>query len=254
MDVVLNARRADKLDAVADRVRTLGRQAETVGGDVTDPDMSARLLDTALARFDRFDVVFANAGYGIDKAADATSMAELRAIFDVNFFAACDLLNQAVRRWRESDTSAGDGDKGRGTHMRHLLMCSSCAAKFTLPYHAAYTATKAAQNHVCRAMRMELKTEGIEVASVHPITTTSEFWDAMAAYDGTPGQTPQLRRKTPRPFVQTPDRVARAIVRCLRRPRPEVWTSHAVRLMAAMFTACPRLQDFAMRGRLRRKT
>src|SRR5687767_147345 len=67
MDVVLNARRADKLGDVASQVHSLGRKAQIVPGDVTEPGISKRILDEATERFGRFDAVFANAGYGYDR-------------------------------------------------------------------------------------------------------------------------------------------------------------------------------------------
>ena len=140
MDLVLNARRARELEAVAEQARERGAGAELVVGDVTGKNLSARLLDTAQERFGRFDVVFSNAGYGLQTTVHETADEQWRRIFEVNFFASLDLLREAARR-----LLAG-GRRG------HLLMCSSCLAKFTLPYYSAYSATKAAQNHVCRAM------------------------------------------------------------------------------------------------------
>ena len=240
MHVVINARRADRLKEVSDLVRQCGRSAEAVVGDVTDAGMSSRLLDAAQARFGRCDVVFANAGYGLERSVVELSDDELRQIFEVNFFAAHDLLQQAARRM-VADRRGG-----------HLLMCSSCVGKFTLPYHAAYSATKAAQSHFCRAMRLEMASHGIEVSCVHPITTSTEFWGAMADQSGQAGRSPALLRSTPRPFVQSPSKVARAIVKCLRRPRAEVWTSRSIRMAAGLFTMFPSFMDFALRGRARR--
>ncbi len=62
MNIVLNARREDRLRDVADRIDKLGRQTELVIGDVTEPGISQRMLDAAEQRFGRFDAVFANAG------------------------------------------------------------------------------------------------------------------------------------------------------------------------------------------------
>lgn len=230
MHVVLNARRAERLEQLAAQIHALGRQAELVVGDVREPGMSPRLLDAAEQRFGRFDVVFANAGYGFRKAVHELEEAELREIFDVNFFAAWDLLKHAARRLIAAHRPG------------HLLMCSSCVAKFTLPGSAAYTATKAAQNHFCRAMRMELREVGIEVASVHPIATRTEFFDQAAQRSG-------LARPRPQRFMQPPEQVARAIVQCLRRPRPEVWTSSAMRIVAGLMTMFPPLMDWVARRR-----
>ena len=237
MDVVLNARRLERLVAVADQVRRRGRAAEVVAGDVTDAEMPARLLDAAEARFGRFDVVYANAGYGLDKAMHELDEAALRQIFEVNFFAANRLVCEAARRLI--------AQRRHG----HLLMCSSSVAKFTLPNFAAYTATKAAQNHVCRAMRMELRRYGIEVSSVHPITTQTEFFERAAETSDQPSTQAVPGAHVPRMFVQTAEQVARQTVRCLRNPTPEVWTSHVVRVLAGLATAWPGLLDIIVKAR-----
>lgn len=239
MDVALVARRGDRLEEVAVKVRETGRRAAIVIADVAERGASTRILDAAEAELGRFDVVFANAGYSMRRAVLDETDDELRRMFDVNFFPGVELLREAARRLL---------DAGRGGH---LLMCSSCVSKFSMPKHSTYCATKAAQNAVCGALRLELRDRGVNVSSVHPITTTTEFFETAArmagepAPDGTPKHAPRL-------FTQPPERVARAVVRCLRRPCPEVWTSHIVRTVAAVGTAFPRFGDW-MIGRQTRK-
>ncbi|MFH1747806.1 MAG: SDR family oxidoreductase [Planctomycetota bacterium] len=235
MDTVLNARRANALAETAERVRQYGRTAELVVGDVTDEGMSARLLDAATEKYGRFDVVFANAGYGFSRPMHEMDEPALRRIFEVNFFAANNLVCAAARRLLAA--------KQRG----HLLMCSSCVAKFTMPEFAAYSATKAAQNHVCRAMRMELRRHRIHVSSVHPITTHTDFFAVSAQLSGRSPEAANPAQRVPRWFLQTPEQVARAIVSCLRRPRPEVWTSTPMRIVAGLMTIFPRLMDLTAR-------
>ncbi len=235
MDTVLNARRADRLEQVAAQIRDLGRHAKIVVGSVTDGGMTEQMLDAAQDAFGRFDVVFANAGYGFERSVVQMDDQELRQIFDVNFFASFDLLRHAARRLLDAERSG------------HLLMCSSCLAKFTLPFFSAYSATKAAQNHFCRAMRLELARYNIEVSSVHPITTTTEFFEVSKQLSGQANNTSNVPDHASKMFVQTPERVARAIVRCLRKPRPEVWTSHIVRSVAGVMTAFPRFFDLVVR-------
>ena len=235
MHVVINARRTEKLQAVAEQVRQAGTDVETVIGDVTDNGISQRMLDAAQQRFGRFDAVFANAGYGLEKPAVEVGGDELRHIFDVNFFAASELIHEAAHRLI-SDHRPG-----------HLLMCSSCLAKFTLPNYSAYSATKAAQAHLCRAMRIELEPHTIDVSSVHPITTSTELFEVMQRMSGRDSGAASVPHHAPRGFVQSPQQVARAIVKCLRRPRPEVWTSHTVRAVAAAMTMFPRFADVVMR-------
>jgi short-subunit dehydrogenase len=231
MDVVIAARRADRLEDLARRIRDLGRRAVPVAVDVTDAGASARLLDAAEVELGGFYAVFANAGIGLYKPMHETEDQALREIFEINFFASVDLVRAAAGRLLDAGLPG------------HLLMCSSCLSKFSIPRHGHYSATKAAQNHVCRAMRMELRDRGIEVASVHPIATRTEFFEVSQDRSGLPADQPTVVERMPRLFVQSPERVARAIVRCLRRPRPEVWTSFSMRQVAAMVTSMPRLLD-----------
>lgn len=235
MDLVLNARRAEKLTEVARAIEKLGRRATLVIGDVTEKGLSPRLLDESEHAFGGFYAVFSNAGHGLDRPAHETNENELRHIFEVNYFASVDLINAAAKRLI---------DQGRPGH---LLMCSSCLAKFTLPHHSAYSATKAAQNHFCRAMRLELKPERIEVSSVHPITTTTEFFEVSQKLSGNEGFKGTVPDHAPGLFVQPPERVARAIVKCLKKPRAEVWTSFIVRATAGMMTVFPSMFDVLMR-------
>ena len=244
MHVVLNARREDRLLQVKSTIEEIGSRAHIVVGDVTEPGMSARLLNEARDQLGQLDAVFANAGYGAELQTALVDEKTIRDIFEVNFFAATDLLRFAASQMLDDHRTG------------HLLMCSSCLAKFTLPYYGIYAATKAAQNLVCRSMSMELKPAGIHVSSVHPITTTTEFF--QVAQDKSGRQSGKTSDKNvpdhaPNMFVQPPERVARAVVKCLRRPRPEVWTSHIVRMSAAMFTMFPLMQDWIMRKEAARR-
>lgn len=234
IDLVLSGRDANRLDAVAQRVRQAGRRAVCVAGDVTDEGMSARLLDTAEHEFGQFDFVFANAGYGFKKPFHEVTESEHRRIFEVNYFAACDLIQQAARRLVAARRPG------------HLLMCSSAVARLTMPAFAAYSATKAAQHHVCRSMDMDLRKQNIRVSSVHPIGTRTGFFDTAKGIGAEIGG---ARDKVGGPAwtQQPPERVARGVVACLRRPRPEVWTSFSVRLAAGLMTTFPRMMSLAAR-------
>jgi short-subunit dehydrogenase len=240
MDVVLNARRSERLENVAREISALGRGAEVVAGDVAEVGLENRLLDAATQRFGSFYAVLANAGYGIQRQMHEMPEAELRQIFEVNFFAATRLVCEAARRL----IAAGRAG--------HLLMTSSAAAKFATPNSGAYSATKAAQNHVCREMRLELRPHRIQVSSVHPIVTRTEFFDAAVERSGRQAGALNWLERSPRFLVQAPEVVARAVVQCLRYPVAEVWTSRTVETLAGVLTAFPALGDEVAKVRSRR--
>ncbi|MFO0962123.1 MAG: SDR family NAD(P)-dependent oxidoreductase [Phycisphaerales bacterium] len=242
-DLLLVARREDRLAAVAQRVRqeTAGTAAvELLAVDVAAPGASARILDAAERAFGRFDVVFANAGYGLERPAHLTDGQALRAMFETNFFASVDLATQAARRLESL------GRPG------HLLLCSSCVAKFTLPAFGAYSASKAAQAHIARAMAYELAPRRIRVSSVHPVTTSTEFFEVARGHSGPGGDDQYGIHGMSRFFVQRPEKVARAIARSIGTGRTEIWTSPLTRLAAGFITAFPGIFDLAVRVSRRR--
>lgn len=234
MPVLLSARREDKLRQVAERIRSTGGTAETIIADVTSPEDCARAVEQCIERFGSIYSVYANAGYGLEKPLHECLLSSpdsdpIRDIFETNFFGTLNAIRPALPHMLE----AGAG---------HVLICSSSIGKFTIPRFGAYCATKAAQTHIARAMNAELRAKGVFVSGVFPIGTRTEF---HSRGKGTQPESP-TKQNTPDLFMQPPEKVARAIVKCLRRPRAEVWTSTPVRLMAGLFTAAPNATDWVL--------
>ncbi len=234
MRIVLAARRMDKLDRVAAAIReTTGRPTLTVNCDVRRDDDVARLFDEA-ARFGRIDVVFANAGYALFSTVVETSDEQIRDLFETNFYGTVRCIRHAVHHMRRNPAPHGG----------HILICASAMSEIPMPMFGYYGATKAAQDSIAGALRAEVQRDNIHVTSVHPIGTRTELFDVVA--DCSPprddGGAPSLN--TPDAFMQTPEHVARRIVRCLRRPRPEVWPSTPTRFGVALTTALPRFSAF----------
>ena len=237
-DLVLVARRRDRLHLVVARASdAAGRlvRAELVTEDVAAPGASARILDAAERAFGRFDVVYSNAGYGAEQPMHEMTVADLRAMFETNFFSSVELATTAARRL------VAAGRRG------HVLLCSSCVAKFTLPAFGAYSASKAAQAHVARAMAYELRDRGVLVSSVHPVTTATEFFDVVRDRMEPEAEQQYAIHDMSKFFVQRPERVARAIARSIGKPRTEIWTSLSTRLAAGFITAFPGVLDLAVR-------
>ncbi|MEV0066238.1 MULTISPECIES: SDR family NAD(P)-dependent oxidoreductase [unclassified Amycolatopsis] len=83
-DVVLAARRTDRLAEVAGSVRDLGRRAAVVAADVADPAACDALVQAALAEFGRIDVLVNNAGVGTAVPALRETPEEFRRVVEVN--------------------------------------------------------------------------------------------------------------------------------------------------------------------------
>jgi short-subunit dehydrogenase len=225
MPVALAARREDRLRAVVDLITSRGGRAIAVACDVDNQEDCRRLVERTAEAFGSVYSVFANAGYGFESRVLEMDDAAIEAIFRTNFYGTMHLVRAAAPRMLEARTG-------------HILICSSCLAKLAVPMYAAYSASKAMQDHFGRALRIELAGTGVACSTVFPVQTSTEFSVRTAAQsDGKAVMTGSGRKS------QTPETVAAAIVRCLRRPRGEVWTSRSTRLAFALATAWPGLAD-----------
>ena len=83
-DVVLGARRVDRLEATAQLVRDAGRRVLAVATDVADPAQCQALVDAAVAEFGRVDILVNNAGIGTAVAATRETPEQFREVIDIN--------------------------------------------------------------------------------------------------------------------------------------------------------------------------
>ncbi|MFC4003727.1 SDR family NAD(P)-dependent oxidoreductase [Prauserella oleivorans] len=97
-DVVLAARRTDRLQEVADRVRGTGRRALCVATDVGDPDSCEAMAAAAVEEFGRIDVLVNNAGVGTAVPALKESPEDFRRVVDINLNGAYWAAQACARR------------------------------------------------------------------------------------------------------------------------------------------------------------
>lgn len=83
-DLMLGARRVEKMAGTAALVEAAGRRAYTRKTDVADPQQCQQLVDAAMAEFGRVDVLVNNAGVGTAVPATRETAEEFRAVIDVN--------------------------------------------------------------------------------------------------------------------------------------------------------------------------
>jgi NAD(P)-dependent dehydrogenase (short-subunit alcohol dehydrogenase family) len=83
-DVVLAARRADRLEDIATSIRDYGRTALCVETDVSHPEQCKALVHSVMEKFGRVDILVNNAGIGTAVPALKESPEEFRRVFDVN--------------------------------------------------------------------------------------------------------------------------------------------------------------------------
>lgn len=83
-DVVLAARRVDRLEKTAELVREAGRQALTVETDIADPEQAQRMVDHAVEQLGRVDILINNAGIGTAVPATKETPEQFRQVIDIN--------------------------------------------------------------------------------------------------------------------------------------------------------------------------
>src|SRR5688500_3738041 len=146
--VVICARRGDRLEELASRIRAAGGEALPVVADVTrDADMQ-RLVEQAVTTFDRLDVGICNAGFGIYGTIETITPAQMQQLIDVNYLGTYYAARAAMPVFRR---------QRRG----HLIVVSSIVGKRGVPYMGAYSATKFAQAGLAECLRAELIGSGI---------------------------------------------------------------------------------------------
>jgi NAD(P)-dependent dehydrogenase (short-subunit alcohol dehydrogenase family) len=161
-DVALGARRVDRLEETAQRVRDAGRRVVTVATDVADPGQCQALVDTTLAELGRVDVLVNNAGVGTAVPATRETPEEFRQVIDVNL-SGCYWMAQACGR------VMGPGSS--------IVNVSSVLGLTTagLP-QAAYSASKAALIGLTRDLAQQWTgRKGIRVNAVAPGFFASEM-------------------------------------------------------------------------------
>lgn len=232
-NVVLGARRTELIEAAARRIREQGGGAEAVTCDVTREEDVNALVARGIARFGTVDIMICNAGFGYYGAVEGTPSEIMRRMMDVNFMGTFYGARAALPIFRA---------QRRG----HLLIVSSIVGQRGIEEMSGYSATKAAQVGFAESLRAEFAGSDIHVSVVYPVSTVTEFRDAMARDYGhaVSGLGPK----------QPVDAVAASIVACVRRPRPEVYPHRLSRALTVVNAVAPGLTDRIVKRYSRRRT
>lgn len=165
-DLVLGARRAEKMVATAALVEQAGRRAVTHKTDVADPEQCQQLVDAAMAEFGRVDVLINNAGVGTAVPATRETPEEFRSVVDVNLNGSY-WMAQACGRVMAPGSSI--------INIASILGLTTAG----LP-QAAYSASKAAVIGLTRDLAQQWSgRKGIRVNALAPGFFVSEMTDEL---------------------------------------------------------------------------
>ena len=153
---------ARKLADVADLTERFGDAVLPLALDVTNPEQVKQVVHQAQAHFGRLDVVLNNAGYSLVGTIEEGSEADVRAMFDANYFGTLRVIQAALPLLRQ---------QGGG----HILGVSSGVGLVAFPIIGSYCASKWAFEALHESLAQEIKVFGIKVTLIEPGAYATSF-------------------------------------------------------------------------------
>ena len=163
--VAIVARRAQRLDDLADRIRQHGGEAQPIAADIADEPQVSAMVERAPRHFGRLDMLLAVAGVGVAAPFQNTTSTEYRAMVDVNILGLLYSINAALPVMKRQ----GEG---------HIVIVSSGTGRYIHP-SVVYSGTKHAASTVAESLRREIGKDGIRVTCVEPGAVKTEFVSHM---------------------------------------------------------------------------
>jgi NAD(P)-dependent dehydrogenase (short-subunit alcohol dehydrogenase family) len=203
--VVATARRPETLD---DLVAAYPDQVEALRLDVTDAAAIEAAVRDVAGRHGRIDVLVNNAGRSHVGAAEETTDAELRSLFEVHVFGPAALTRAVLPHMRERRSGA-------------IVQLSSVGGRMSFAGFAAYSATKFALEGMSEALADEVRPLGIKVLIVEPGSFRTGLFASISAsaqiedYAATVGPTRQMAKTGDGTQPGDPAKAAAAIIAAL---------------------------------------
>lgn len=193
-NIVLAARSGEKLQEVAEGISAYGVDVLSVVTDVSKEEDCKTLVDEALRKFGRIDVLINNAGISMRAAFADLDVSVLKKVMDVNFWGTVYCTRYAIASILENKGS--------------VVGVSSIAGYKGLPGRTGYSSSKFAMHGFLEALRIENIKKGLHVLIACPGFTASNIRNTALAADGSSqGETPRDEQK-----MMQPEEVAAYIV------------------------------------------
>ena len=197
--LVLGARRADRLEAVAKQIGAAGGEAAYVPIDVKRRDDLSSLVALACERFGKLDVLVSNAGIGPVSLLDELRVDDWDEMIDINVKGVLYGIAAALPVFRR---------QGFG----QFVNIASTAGLITKPTMAVYSGTKFAVRTISEGLRQEAG-DKLRVTIITPGFVKTDFADSMT--------NPEMKAQivgTMEKMAISPDAIARAIVFAIEQP------------------------------------
>lgn len=161
-NLVLTARRRERLEELAAACKKLGGAAVIAAGDGREEKTAIDCVAAAQKAFGRIDILIANAGVGIYKNLVETSLEDYDRMMDSNMRSGFLIARHVVPEMIKQKDGL-------------ILLVSSMAGVYGFAGEAVYSATKFAQMGFAQGLDKELRPHGIKVGTINPGGVKTEF-------------------------------------------------------------------------------
>jgi NAD(P)-dependent dehydrogenase (short-subunit alcohol dehydrogenase family) len=161
--VVLAARSADKVEALAAELRGLGQRALAVATDISAEDQVVKLFARTAEEFGRLDILVNNAGTNAVAPTDELSLADWNRVIGTNLTGAFLCTRQALKVMKPQRS-------GR------IINIGSISARVPRVNQAAYATSKFALEGLTRSTALDAREFGIAISILHPGNTETAIW------------------------------------------------------------------------------
>lgn len=230
--LVLAARSADRLARVEGEARDLGSEVLSVPTDVTSRDAVAALVDVAMDRFGRIDVLVNNAGIGkVGGIESAAFEDDVRQTLQASLFGMINVTQRVLPVLRKQGSGA-------------IVNMSSVMGRKAFARFGSYAIVMHAVSAFSDSLRQEVAAGDIQVSVIHPALTATDLLKEAAEAE----MPPPFRHMTP---LSSED-VARAVVVAVRRGRRRVVLPRTANMLLLGEALSPRVGDLIATALTRR--
>ncbi|MGE5375249.1 MAG: SDR family NAD(P)-dependent oxidoreductase [Bacteroidota bacterium] len=226
--VVLAARRLERLQALAEKIKMQGGEAIAIPVDVNDRVEIGLMVQTALDIYGQIDILFNNAGFGaMNWFEDLESERHIETLVSVNLTGTM-LVTRAVL--------PGMLERRSG----HIINMSSVAGLIASPLLTTYSASKYGVRAFTDALRREVAPFGIQVSGIYPGPAETEFGSHLSRHH---------TREKINSLVNlrmTSEYVARRVVDLAKHPRRSLVIPWWFRLITTFDTLFPVIVDWIL--------
>jgi len=171
--VAIAARRAERLELIAEECHQRGGEALVVPTDLSDETQCKELVEKTITTFGRLDMLVNNAGLAVvARLEDYSNLDLFKHTIGVNFYGAVYCTYYALPYLKQSN--------GR------IVAVSSLGGKMHAPYNSAYVSSKFAMHGFFDSLRIELIRHGVSVTIICPYWVVTGFHEAQLDKDGVP--------------------------------------------------------------------